>query len=273
MLTLSDPNGFVLFSLVAICISMAIFPVSLSSAKAPAAVTETSLNLKKLLSVSPLAFMGCFVVGLTNGAFWGIAPIFVQQSGYDVLMVSTFMSVAIFAGAMLQWPVGWLSDKYGRRIMLLLTSSGGIGAGTFIWMFSGQSSQLMLLGGALYGLFAMPIFGLSAAHANDRAEPHEFVAISGGLLLVYGVGSIIGPSVGAGAMNSFGPAALFAYTGTVHAIYAAYALYRMVRSDGVKTSVDYIPVARPRSMTIMRRIDPRVKVIRKKRRERGHYPH
>lgn len=258
MLTLSDPNGFVLFSLVAICVCVAIFPVSISSAKAPAAVTETSLNLKKLLSVSPLAFIACFAVGLTNGAFWGIAPIFVQKSGYDVLMVSTFMSVAILAGAMLQWPVGWLSDRYGRRIMILLASIGGVGAGLFIWTFSAQSAIFMLLGGSLYGLFAMPIYGLGAAHANDRAEPHEFVAISGGLLLIYGVGSIIGPSVGASVMNMVGPASLFAYTAAIHAGLALYTALRMIRKEGVDTDTDYVPLARPRAMTVMRRIDPRV---------------
>lgn len=273
MLTLSSPDGFVLFSLVAICVCVAIFPISLSTAKAPGAVTETSLNLRKLIRVSPLAFMGCFVVGLTNGAFWGIAPIFVQSSGYDVLMVSIFMSVVIFAGAMLQWPVGWLSDQYGRRIMLLLMSVGGVGAGLFIWILSTQSAMFMLIGGALYGLFAMSIFGLSAAHANDRAEPHEFVAISGALLLVYGAGSIVGPSVGAGFMNAFGPSALFAYTAIIHASFAIYTLLRMLRKDGPETEADYVRVASPRSMAIMRRIDPRVKRVKGKRRAKGAFPH
>ncbi len=259
MLSLAEPSEFILFSVVAICICLAIFPISISTAKAPNAVTETSLNLKKLIRVSPLASIGCFAVGMTNGAFWGVAPIFVTELGHNVLMVSTFMSVVIFAGAMLQWPVGWLSDKMGRRQLILIISLCAVASGIFLWLFAAQSSQMMLVGGALYGFFAMQVFGLCAAHANDRAEPHEYVAISGGLLLIYGVGSIFGPMAGALAMNGFGPTALFAYTAIIHLIFAAYTLYRSIRIAAPDDSASYVAVARPRSMTIMRRIDPRVR--------------
>ena len=123
---------------------------------------------------------------------------------------------------------------------------------------------MMLIGGALYGLFAMQVFGLCAAHANDRAEPHEFVAVSGGLLLIYGVGSVAGPTLGAIAMNNFGPTALFAYTGIVHALLVVYTLYRSIKSDAPKDSGDYVAIARPRSMAIVRRMDPRFFTRKKK---------
>jgi len=264
MLSLAAPEDFVLFSVVAICICLAIFPISLSTAKAPQPLSQTSLNLKKLITVSPLASIGCFAVGLTNGAFWGVAPIFVTDLGHSVLMVSTFMSVVIFAGAVLQWPVGWLSDRLGRRQLILFISAAGVGAGAFLYLFAAQNSTMMLIGGALYGLFAMQVFGLCAAHANDRAEPHEFVAVSGGLLLIYGVGSVVGPTLGAIAMNTFGPTALFAYTGIVHALLVVYTLYRSVKSDAPEESADYVAIARPRSMAIVRRMDPRFFTRKKK---------
>lgn len=263
MLSIPDPQGFVLFSLVAICICLAIFPISLSTAKTPKAVTETSLNLKKLIRVSPLASVGCFAVGLTNGAFWGVAPIFVTDLGHPVLVVSTFMSVVIFAGAIMQWPVGWLSDKFGRRTLILFITLGGVAAGVFLWLLAGQGKMMIFAGGALYGLFAMQVFGLCAAHANDRAEPHEFVAVSGGLLLIYGAGSVFGPSFGAVVMSEMGPPFLFAYTACVHALLAVYTLYRTVREDAPEDSAVYVAMARPRSMAIIRRMDPRI--IKRKR--------
>jgi len=207
MLSIPDPQGFVLFAIVAICICLAIFPISLSTAKAP----------------------------------------------------QTFMSVVIFAGAIMQWPVGWLSDKFGRRALILIISLAAAGAGVFLWAFSGQSKIMMLTGGMLYGLFAMQVFGLCAAHANDRAEPNEFVAVSSGLFLIYGVGSVVGPSVGAIAMSRLGPNYLFAYTAAIHTLLAIYTLYRISMSAAPDDSADYIAVARPRSIAIIRRMDPRIR--------------
>ena len=263
MLTLADPKDFVLFSLVAICICMAIFPISVSTSKAPLAVTQTSLNLKKLVTTSPLAVAGCFAVGLANGAFWGVAPVFVQQLGHPVVVVSIFMSVAIASGAILQWPVGWLSDRLGRRIMIVITSLLSVGAGFFLWQYAPQSQFTLLAGGALYGAFAMQVFGLSAAHANDYAKPDEFVAISGGLLLIYGIGSVIGPSLAPIVMSFYTPSALFAFTAAVHMWLALYTLYRMSQRKLATDKTEYVNMARPRSMMLILRTDPRNLLKRK----------
>ncbi len=264
MLVLAKPGEFILFSLVAILICLAIFPISLSAAKTPVPVTQTSLNLKKLIKTSPLAVVGCFGVGLANGAFWGVAPVFVQQLGHPVVIVSTFMSIVIFSGAVLQWPAGFLSDKIGRRAVLFMAAVGAAGAGLFSWYMAPNSLSFMLIGGALYGMFAMQIYGMSAAHANDFAEPHEFVAISGGLLLIYGIGSVIGPSLAPLVMSEFGPSALFAFTAGVHALLAVYAALRIVVRRVPRQLTDYVTIPRPRSMNLILRADPRMILKRKK---------
>ncbi len=264
MLTLADPKDFILFSIVAICISMAIFPISVSTSKAPVAVSQTSLNLKKLIKTSPLAVAGCFAVGLSNGSFWGVAPVFVKQLGHPIIVVSTFMSLAIAAGAFLQWPVGALSDKLGRRIMIIIMSALSVGAGIFLWQYAPLSQTMLLFGGALYGAFAMQLFGLSAALANDYAEPHEFVAISGGLFLIYGIGSVIGPSIAPIVMSLYTASAMFAFTAFVHMGLVFYALYRTSQRKPAEGG-DYVNVARPRSMMLILRTDPRNLLKRKKK--------
>lgn len=264
MLTLADPGDFVLFALVAIFISLAIFPISVSASQSPQAVTQTSLNIKKLVRASPLAVVGAFVVGLTNGSFWGVAPVFVQQLGHPIIVVSTFMSAAIFSGAVLQWPVGWLSDKFGRRAVMAVILVGSSLAGFFLWQFSPDSQQTLLIGAVLYGAFAMQVFGLCAAHANDYAGPNDFVAISGGLLLIYGVGSVIGPSVSPIFMSTYGPSAMFGFTGCMHALLFGYTIYRMTRRANPVNPQDYVSISRPRSMNLFLRADPRTFIKRKK---------
>lgn len=264
MLTLYDPRDFALFSVVAICVCLAIFPVSLSTSKAPTALTNTSLNLRKLIRTSPLAVAGCFAVGLTNGSFWGMGPVFIQLLGHPILMVSIFMSLVIFCGALLQWPVGYLSDKFGRRQILILMSFGAGGAGVFLYIFAPVSAAFLLFGGVLYGVFAMQLYGLSAAHANDRAGPDEFVAVSGGLLLIYGIGSVVGPSIAPVIMSAFGASAMFAFTACVHAVLTLYAVFRVTRRTAPDESADFVAMPRPRSMALILRTDPRNIIKRKK---------
>ncbi len=264
MLTLADPADFVLFCVVAICVALAIFPISLSTSKAPIAVSQTSLNLKKLVRTVPLAVVGCFSVGMANGAFWGVAPVMVQQLGHPVMMVSTFMSVVIASGALLQWPVGYLSDKFGRRLLLVMASIGAAFSGIFLWQMGPESLTMLLIGGGLFGAFAMQVYGLSAAHANDYAEPHEFVAISGGLLLIYGLGSIVGPSIAPIVMSVIEPSAMFAYTAIIHIFLAVYGTYRRTQRKPADDSTDYVSIPRPRAFAMMLRIDPRALKSKKK---------
>lgn len=264
MLTLADPKSFVLFSIVAICICAAVVPISLSTSKAPIAVSHTSLNMRKLIKMSPYAVMGCFAVGLANGAFWGVGPVFVQQLGHPVVIVSTFMSIAIATGALLQWPVGWLSDRFGRRALMIVISFLSVGAGVFLWQYAPKSQTMLLIGGALYGGFAMQLFGLATAYANDYAEADEFVAINGGLLLTYGVGSVIGPSVAPVFMALYGTSSMFAFTAFVHLGLAVYGLWRTSQRKIKVPDEDFVGMARPRSMMLILRTDPRNLLKRKK---------
>ena len=263
MLTMADPADFVLFSIVSICIAIAIFPISISTSKAPVGVTQTSLNLGKLVKTVPLAAIGCFAVGLTNGAFWGVAPVMVQQLGHPVVAVSTFMSVVIAAGAILQWPAGFLSDKLGRRLIMIFASIGAALSGVYIWQFASENLAQLLIGGALYGAFGMQLYGLSAAHANDYAKPDEFVAISGGLLLIYGLGSIAGPSIAPIVMAMMEPTAMFAYTAIVHVLLAVYGIYSRIVRGPKSSRKDYVAIPRPRSFAMIMRLDPRIRKKKK----------
>lgn len=257
LLTAADPAGFILFSVVGIFIALAIVPVSLTKATAPSPLVQSKLDLGKLLRVSPLAVAGSFGVGLASGAFWGIGPVFVQQLGYGTGLIATFMSTAIIAGALAQWPIGFLSDVMDRRRVLVAVSGLASLGGLFLFAFAGMSSVLLLIGAGIYGCFVMPMFGLSAAHANDHAERHEFVAVSSGLLLVFGIGSVAGPLIAPIMMNAIGPSALFAYTAAVHALLFGFGLYRLSARAGIPLSdqEDYVSV--PRTTPGVFEFDPR----------------
>ena len=258
MLLLADPAGFVLFSLVAILVALSMVPVALTRIEAPAPPADARLDLKRLWRVSPLAVAGCAAVGMSNSAFWAMSPVFVQQLGYGAPMVANFMGVTIVVGALAQWPLGLLSDVMDRRSVLLIVTLGSALAGAALALTASSGVWLLLAGAAAYGVVGMSLFGLCAAHANDHADADDFVSVSGGLLLVYGVGSVAGPLLSPVAMTALGPTALFAYTALVHAALFVFGLWRVARRARVPSEEQeqYVALAKPSTPAVFE-FDPR----------------
>src|SRR3546814_2290275 len=115
MLTLARPEDFPLFMLASILVSLATVPIALTKAQAPAPIRSVEIRLLHLYRLSPVGVVGCLAVGVANGSFWSLAPVYAQERGADTWGVAVFMSVAVLAGALGQWPFGRLSDRMDRR--------------------------------------------------------------------------------------------------------------------------------------------------------------
>ena len=99
MIMLYDPAAFPLFCIIAILISLAAVPVALTTAQAPAPISNVKIRLRRLFNTSQVGFAGCLTVGLANGTFWSFGPIFAKQSGLDISGIAFFMSITAIAGA------------------------------------------------------------------------------------------------------------------------------------------------------------------------------
>ena len=221
------PEGFAIFAIMAMMITLSLVPVSLADRSNPTPPEAVSLDLTRVWRISPIACMGCIAIGMTNGAFRLIGPIYANDVGMDVTDVATFMGAGIFGGAVLQYPLGYLSDRYDRRRILIISTLGAVFAGIAITLFAGSSVPLNIAGIFLFGAFALPLYSLSAAHANDHAKQDDFVHVAAGLMLFFSVGAMVGPPVAAYLMEQFGPGFLFFYTSAVHASLILVTLYRM----------------------------------------------
>ncbi|MEX2617837.1 MAG: MFS transporter [Alphaproteobacteria bacterium] len=231
LLNAAKPAGFELFAIVTVLIAIGLVPVALTTATAPRPIQQTRLRIRWLYSISPVAVLGCIAVGMANGAFWGLAPVYARLNGLPVSEIAFFMAVTIIGGAILQFPLGRLSDHYDRRYVLiaacLLCALAGLGLATL----SGYSHILMLALAFLFGGFAFPIYALSIAHANDLVEPGDRVDVSSGLLLIFGLGAVVGPVIASAIMETTSYHALFYFTAAVHILTAGFAYYRTTRSD------------------------------------------
>ncbi|MEJ8569316.1 MFS transporter [Elongatibacter sediminis] len=232
ILLLSDPSGMVLFALASMLVSVAAVPVVLSRAVTPQPPEVATLDLRRLWRVSHTGLLGCLVSGLANGAFWSLAPVFANDISTDLKVVAGFMTGAIIGGAAGQWPLGIWSDRVDRRIVLGAVSLVSAAAGISLWWLSGDLPPSGLIGfSALWGAVSFPLYSVAVAHTNDYADPGEFVVISSGLLLMYGLGAIIGPFLASVAMMVAGSELLYLYTAIVHLVFFGYVLLRLQRRE------------------------------------------
>lgn len=236
VLTLGDANGYFFFVLAAMVYCLALLPTAISATSTPRPLTQASLDLRKLWKNSPIAVFAVLMVGISNASFGTLAAVYAARIGLSLGEIAIFASIPILAGAASQIPVGIASDRCDRRKVLIAVTAMAILADA-LFLFSGVTQPSLLLAlSALFGATVFAMYPVIVAHANDHAEPGSFIQVSGGLLLVFGIGSIIGPTVSGFAMTSFGAVMLFAVTGFAHVNLLLFALLRLRIAPAVATA-------------------------------------
>jgi MFS family permease len=233
MIGLADPNSFILFGMASILVSIAALPVAFTLSATPVAAEFVRPRMLRLYRISPVGVAGCFAVGLANGAFWGLGPVFAKNQGLGPAMVGLYMSAVVFGGALAQWPLGHLSDHTDRRRVMIASAAIAAAAAVATALIPAGDESAMLLTGALFGAGAFPLYALAVAHANDFAEPTDYVEMSSGLLLTYGIGAAVGPLLAGVARSFAGMPVLFLFTAAVHALLIGYVVWRMSRRQPV----------------------------------------
>lgn len=256
LLATADPMGFSLFALVAIAITLSLVPIALTRLEAPQPIAGVKLRLGKLYRASPVGLVGCLTVGLANGSFGGLGPVFAAQSGLDATGVALFQSAAVVGGAVAQLPLGKLSDRIDRRKVMIGCCVVAALLGPGLIFAAGLGAGALIAAAFLFGMAIFPLYGLSVAHANDFVAREDFVETSGGLLTTYGIGAVAGPMIAAGIMQAVGGWGLYVYTAAIHVGFCAFAIYRMRQRQSPTQKdnfVDMQPAATPQAVAL----DPR----------------
>ncbi|MEQ8817376.1 MAG: MFS transporter [Thalassobaculum sp.] len=257
LLTVYDPASFAPFALASILVSLAALPVALTTALAPAPLRSTKIRLMRLYRISPVGFMGAFAVGLGNGAFWSLAPVFATGSGLTVNGVATFMSLVVLGGAIGQYPLGKLSDRTDRRRVILGATIGVCATAALLPVVAGLFAPGLYVGAFLFGLTAMPVYSLSVAHMNDFVEPDGFVEASSGMLMVFAIGAIAGPMIASWATGIADADLLFPYIAVVYLGFTGFVVVRM-RARAAPAPEDRPDfVATPGTSPALGALDPR----------------
>ena len=228
LLLIGDPSGFELFVLISVLVSISFAPILLSITPTPAFETTKPMSIKELFSTSPLGCVGMFFLGGIFSAQFGMAPVFGTSAELSLPQISIFVA-AFYIGAMVfQFPVGWLSDRMDRRILIVATSAiGFIAAVSAIF---GENIFIILLGSAFFiGGMSNPLYSLLIAYTNDFLEPDDMASASGGLLFLNGLGAISGPLFTGYLMTEIGPRGFFVILAALLGLLTVYGFYRMTQ--------------------------------------------
>ena len=248
LLNLSEPAKVDLFILVSVLLSFALLPILLSTTEQPDITNPKSFSITDFYAVSPLGFIGALFTGLSHSAVFGYGAVYATARGLSVFEVSIFMIVITSFGALSQWPIGYVSDKIDRRIILIAVTFMAAGLSVLIAISSYISLILFFILAAIFSSMCLPIYSLVVAHTNDFLNPDEIVSASSTITKLLGVGSILGPIIVSSTMVVFGSNGFFIYLFIIHGSLGLFGIYRMAkRPKPTDLESQYVPL--PRNIT------------------------
>jgi MFS family permease len=214
-----DMEGSKPFHAIEALFALALAMVSTTRAEPPLVTAEEKLFRGELLGAAPVAVLGCVVNGLISASFYALVPAWMQDRGVDRESIALLMLMAVLGGLAFQIPVGWLSDRFDRRIVLAALGLGFTATAIAV-VFLPRSLRLLLLPAFLLGGFISTFYPVCVANAHDRMPADRVLAVSARLLLISGLGSVIGPLIGTRIMAGYGINGLFYFMAAAAALLA-----------------------------------------------------
>jgi MFS family permease len=227
LLPMADPKSFQLFIVVGMLFAASIIPFSLSRTEPPALPETARLELGWLFRNARVSAVAALGIGAANGSFWSMAPVFGASSGMTTSEISVFLTGTIMGSAAAVMPIGRYSDRHDRRLVMAAMMGVACALELGIFLVGRLPGIGMAVAGFMIGTVVMTLYSVAVAHANDRSDAGHAVTIASGLLFLYSVGAIIGPSIAAMLMERIGPQALFLFMAMVHAVALGVAILRI----------------------------------------------
>lgn len=243
LLLVGDPSGFVLFVIPSVLVSISFAPILLAIQPTPAFESTKPMSLKELWGVSPLGCVGFFLLGGIFSALFGMASVYGSQAGLSVAQISGFIATIYLGGMLLQYPIGWLSDRMDRR-QLILAAAAIAAVAAAVAMLMADDYGTLLAAAFIIGGMSNPLYALLLAYVNDHLDYDDMAAASGGLIFINGIGAIAGPLITGWIMGVVGPEGFFLFLTVICTTLTLYAAWRMTQTSAtpVDETVSYAPV-------------------------------
>lgn len=251
------PASYVSYNLLAILCCAALLPIVLTKASQPETPAAPRLHPMLAITRSPLAVAGVMVAGVSSAAFRMVGPIYGQEVGLRADQIAFFLAAFVLGGALAQYPIGYLADKFDRRWVLIWLSIASVGACAITVATADQGTLAVMTVAGLFGFTTFPIYSVAAAHAHDFASSEERVELSAALMFWFAAGAIAAPLLSSQLLAFFGPSALFTMIALAHLVLAVLGVLRMRARPVAEERTPYIYA--PRTTFIIGRLMKRAR--------------
>ncbi|WP_199608871.1 MFS transporter [Flocculibacter collagenilyticus] len=229
LLNVGSPQSFEQFTLVSILISAALIPMLVTATDAPKISSGQKVAFSALTKTAPLGILIAFLSQCSYASIFGMGPVYATRLGMDVNQIAIFIAAFVTGGVLLQWPIGRISDKLDRRVIIAILAA--LASVTMYYLANLNSENLMhlYLMMALLGACILPLYSLGMAHTNDYLEREQMIGASSALVRVGGTGAVVGAPTVAMVMSYFGNEYYFYTISVFPALICLYALWRITR--------------------------------------------
>jgi len=214
---LGHTEDLITYGITAMLCSLSVIPLSMTYVAIPQIDSPSKMGLKALYKKTISGSLGCFLAGMLLSATYALLPTLLATTYDKNTVVSVLMFCYILGGALFQYPIGKLSDKFDRRLVVVFVSSIMFCAALILFMYFNIYWVALLLI-TLFGGMAFTIYPISISHACDTLDLKDIVAGIQGLLFSYSIGATMGPFAAPIFMQFFGSNGLFLYCAIISAI-------------------------------------------------------
>ncbi len=242
LLNFSSPEKYEPFILISLLLSSALIPILLTKRKAPKFKKLGFIDIKGLYKTSPLGTVSMFCTGIIHSALFTLGAVYAASINFTIFEISLLLFSITVSGGIFQWPIGYYSDKTDRRIIIIfctffaalfaflsISASGISLENMYLATSVGIDKIMFFIYVSLYAGMAIPIFTLNLAYVNDYIPKEKFVAAGGGMQIIFGMGTLIGPLLCSFLMNKFGTNGFFVHLLVFHLVIGIFGLYRITK--------------------------------------------
>jgi MFS family permease len=239
-----------LFMAVSAVMCLSLLPISATSTEEPPAPRGVRIKIRSLFAVAPSAIVAAFGIGLVNGPVVAITPVFGTSIGLNQDQAAALLFALQAGSLLLQWPLGWLSDRFDRRFIIAGLAAGASILSIVILLASTRGSPaIIIFTFAMWGGLALCVYSVCVAHACDLVEPDQIVSTVSSLLFAWATGVTIGPLIGAMAMDQLGPGGLFIYSAIVMFALATFVVVRIMLQSRPAQKGGFVDIAPTSAVT------------------------
>ena len=236
LIATGDPEGDGLFIVASILVSMSFVPVALAATTdAPPVRVSPRMRLREFAHIAPTGLVGMVFTGASHGILLGLSAVYATRAGFETGETALFLALPSIGALVFQWPVGWVSDRVPRRVVIFVVAVCAAAMAATL-AFTPEGSVVMLPMMFVLGGLTFPLYSLLLSHTLDRSAPGSAMGASGASLRVNGVGAVVGPIIAGSIMAALGETSFFWCLVATHGTIALYVAYRLVAEDALPMS-------------------------------------